>query len=131
VAHCCTSNAPPKQRWTRRGAQYRGTVLSAFRDVADTLHAIQADAQAYAAARAAERAAARSLAIATRQLELGDISHAMLLVAQQSYQLTKLNLVQAQANRLADSAALFQALGGGWWNRADAAAVDSGRGETK
>jgi len=31
--------------------------------------------------------------------------------------------VQAQAARLADSAALFQALGGGWWNRASAAAA--------
>ncbi len=100
-------------------AQYRSTVLSAFRDVADTLHAIQADSSAFSAALAAERAAAKSLAIATRQLELGDISSATLLAVQQSYLQTKLGLSQARANRLADTIALFQALGGGWWNRAD------------
>lgn len=107
-------------------AQYRSTVLSAFRDVADTLHAIQADTHAFAAALAAERAAAKSLAIATRQLELGDISYTTLLAAQQSYQQTKLNLVQAQANRFTDTTALFQALGGGWWNRPDAIASNIG-----
>ncbi len=111
------------------GAQYRSTVLSAFRDVADTLHAIQADTNAFAAALAAERAAAKSLAIGSRQLELGDISYATLLAAQQSYQQTKLNLVQAQANRFADTVALFQALGGGWWNRSDT--VTSGAGNAK
>jgi len=32
-----------------------------------------------------------------------------------------INRVQAQAGRYADTAALFQALGGGWWNRSDVA----------
>ncbi len=105
--------------YDQAAALYRSTVLSAFRDMADTLHAIQADTRAFAAAQAAERAAAKSLAIATHQQELGDISSAVLLLARQSYLQAKLNRVQAQANRLADSAALFQALGGGWWNRAD------------
>ncbi len=98
-------------------ALYRSTVLSAFNDVADTLHAIQADSTAFAAAQAAERATAKSLAIASRQQQLGDISYMVLLIAQQSWLQAKLNLVQARANRLADTAALFQALGGGWWNR--------------
>lgn len=103
--------------YEQAAAQYRSAVLSAFRDVADTLHAIQADTQAHAAALTAERASATSLAIATRQFELGDIGYASVLAARQSYQQTQLNLIQAQASRLADSAALFQALGGGWWNR--------------
>ena len=68
-----------------------------------------------------ERAANKSLTIARRQLALGDISHLTLLNAQQTYQQTRINLVQAQANRYADTAALFQALGGGWWNRNDPA----------
>lgn len=114
--------------YEQAAAQYRSTVLSAFRDVADTLHAIEADTRAHAAAATAERASAKSLAIATQQLELGDISYTSLLTAQQSYQQTKLNLVQAQANRLADSVALFQALGGGWWNRSDVASVLAARG---
>lgn len=105
--------------YDRAEAQYRSTVLSAFRDVADTLQAIQADTKLFTAALAAERAAAKSLAIATRQLEVGDISVATLLAVQQSYWQTKLGLGQARASRLTDTVALFQALGGGWWNRSD------------
>lgn len=98
-------------------AQYRGTVLTAFQNVADTLHAIQSDADALKAAAAAEHAAARSLSIAQHQLELGDISYLGLLNAEQAYQQALINMVQALANRYSDTAALFQALGGGWWNR--------------
>ncbi|MGO9444930.1 MAG: efflux transporter outer membrane subunit [Thiobacillaceae bacterium] len=105
--------------YDQAAAQYRSTVLLAFANVADTLHAIQADTQAFDAAQAAAQATARSLAIATRQLELGDISYSMVLVVQQSYLQAKLALVQAKANRFADTVALFQALGGGWWNRSD------------
>ena len=100
-------------------AQYRGTVLSAFQNVADTLQALKSDANALNATLAAERAANKSLTIVRHQLELGDISNLTLLNAQQIYQQARISLVQAQANRYADTAALFQALGGGWWNRAD------------
>ena len=103
-------------------AQYRGTVLTAFQNVADSLHAVQSDADALAAAVAAEQAASTSLEIARRQLELGDISYLSLLNAEQTYQQASINLVQALANRYADTAALFAALGGGWWNRTDIAA---------
>jgi outer membrane protein TolC len=103
-------------------AQYQSTVITAFQNVADTLRALQIDADALKAAVRAERAAAESLAIARRQLELGAISYLSLLNAQQTYQTARIALVQAQANRFADTAALFQALGGGWWNRNDAAA---------
>ncbi len=105
--------------YDQAAAQYRGVVLTAFQNVADTLHAIQSDADAMKAAVAAESAAARSLAIAQQQLELGDISYLALLNSEQTYQQAMINLVQALANRYADTAALFQALGGGWWNRSD------------
>lgn len=98
-------------------AQYRATVIAAFQNVADTLHALEQDADALRAATAAEQAASRSLAIARRQVELGDISHLAFLGAEQSYQQAVVGLVQARANRYADTVALFQALGGGWWNQ--------------
>ena len=98
-------------------AQYRGTVLTAFQNVADTLHAIRCDAEALKAAVDAERAAEKSLAITRTQLALGDISYLALLNAEQTYQQAVMAKVQALANRYADTAALFQALGGGWWNR--------------
>ncbi len=100
-------------------AQYRATVLAAFQNVADSLRALQADANALAAATASERAAARSLSIVQAQLSLGQTAYLSLLNAQNTYQQARLALVQADANRLSDTAALFQALGGGWWNRND------------
>jgi outer membrane protein TolC len=98
-------------------------VLTAFQNVADVLQAVQSDAEAVKAAVDAEHAAAQSLAIARRQLELGDISYLALLNAEQTYQQASINLVQALSNRCADTAALFQALGGGWWNRSDVPAA--------
>ncbi len=106
--------------YDQAAAQYRGTVLTAFQNVADALYAIQCDADALKAAVAAETAAAKSLAIARTQLELGDVSYLALLNAEQTYQQAVMSKVQALANRYADTAALFQALGGGWWNRSDA-----------
>lgn len=103
--------------YRQAAAQYRSTVLGAVQNVADTLHAIDADAQALAAAARAEQAAARSLDIARRQLALGDISESAMLNAQLTWQQAALNAVQARAARYADTVALFQALGGGWWHR--------------
>ena len=108
--------------YDQAAAQYRSTVLTAFQNLADALHAIQSDADALKAAVAAEQAAGKSLAIARRTLELGNISYLALLNAEQTYLQTAINLVQARANRYADTAALFEALGGGWWNRTDVAA---------
>ena len=107
-------------------AQYRVTVLAAFQNVADALRALQSDANALSAQVGAERAAADSLELARQQFRLGAITYLALLNAEQTYQQTRIGRVQAQANRFADTAALFQALGGGWWNRADvpAAAAD-------
>jgi NodT family efflux transporter outer membrane factor (OMF) lipoprotein len=99
--------------------QYRSTVLTAFQNVADTLHALEQDADGLKAAVAARDAAKVTLDLTTRQMQAGYVSYLALLSAEQSYQQAMINLVQAQANRYADTSALFQALGGGWWNRAD------------
>ncbi|MFZ6862572.1 efflux transporter outer membrane subunit [Undibacterium sp. Ji67W] len=98
-------------------AQYRSTVLGAFQNVADSLQAIQHDANAYAAAYKSEQASLKSVTIARKQFALGDISTASLLLAEQAYQQAKSALVQAQANRLSDTVALIQSLGGGWMNK--------------
>lgn len=103
--------------------EYRSTVLAALQNVADTLHALQADADAMAASARAEHAAARSFDIAQKQYAVGDISMVALLNAQVTYRQAQLGLIQARAARYADTVALFQALGGGWWNRHDVAAA--------
>lgn len=99
--------------------QYRSTVLTAFQNVADTLNALQQDAETLKTASAAKDAAAVTLDLATKQYQTGYVNYLGLLSAEQAYQQALINLVQALANRYADTAALFQALGGGWWNRAD------------
>jgi NodT family efflux transporter outer membrane factor (OMF) lipoprotein len=98
---------------------YRSTVVTAFQNVADSLSALRNDAVALQKAVAAENAANRSLTIARRRLELGDINYLLVLTAQQTYLQALITRVQAQASRFADTVALFQALGGGWWNRQD------------
>jgi NodT family efflux transporter outer membrane factor (OMF) lipoprotein len=108
-------------------AQYRSTVITAFQNVADSLRALQSDANALAAAVAAEHAAATSLGITRRQLELGQVGYLSLVSAEQTYQTAVISLVQTRTNRYADTAALFQALGGGWWNRSDVASASPKR----
>ena len=103
------------------GAQYRAAVILACQNVADTLRALQADADALKASAEAEQAAEKTFDLAKRQRTLGTISLVAVLNAEQSYRQAELSLVQAQANRYSDTAGLFQALGGGWWN---------GKGET-
>jgi NodT family efflux transporter outer membrane factor (OMF) lipoprotein len=106
--------------YDQAAAQYRSTVLSAFQNVADALRALQSDADALRAESLAAQAASDSLDIARDQYKNGAISYLSLLNAQQAYQQTQDSLIQAQANRYADTAALFQALGGGWWHRDEA-----------
>ncbi len=99
--------------------QYRSTVLNAFQNVADTLNALQQDADGLKAAAASKDAAAVTLDLAKKQFQAGYVNYLGLLSAEQAYQQAAVNLAQAQGNRYADTAALFQALGGGWWNRSD------------
>lgn len=98
-------------------AQYRSTLLGAFQNVADTMVALQQDAAAVKAASAADIAAKTTLEIAERQLRDGYANTLGLLSAQQAYQEAEIALFAAQSTRFADTAALFQALGGGWWHR--------------
>ena len=103
------------------GAQYRAAVVLACQNVADTLRALKADADALDASATAERAAKKTFDLAQKQRALGTISLVTVLNAEQAYNTAALSSVQAQANRYADTAALFQALGGGWWNRKEEA----------
>ncbi|MBA3897772.1 MAG: efflux transporter outer membrane subunit [Sphingomonadaceae bacterium] len=105
--------------------QYRATVLTAFQNVADTLSALEQDAQGLRANAAAANAAKTSLDLSRLQYKDGYANYLALLSAEQAYQQARIALVQAEANRFADTAALFQALGGGWWHRTDFA--DHGR----
>jgi NodT family efflux transporter outer membrane factor (OMF) lipoprotein len=99
--------------------QYRSTVLTAFQNVADTLTALDQDAAALKAAAASDDAAKVTLDLSQRQYKDGYASYLSLLTAEQAYQQDRIALVQAQAARYADTAALFQALGGGWWHTPD------------
>jgi len=96
---------------------YQAAVIAALQNVADSLRVVQNDADALRAARDFEHAAKVSLDLAQQQFAAGNVNFITLLNAQQAYQQALLGLVQAQTNRLADTAVLYQALGGGWWNR--------------
>jgi outer membrane protein TolC len=98
-------------------AQYRVTVISSLQNVADTLRALQGDANSLKAAAEFERAAKISFDLVRQQFETGYANIILLLNAQQTYLQARIAVIQARANRLADTVALFQALGGGWWNR--------------
>lgn len=103
-------------------AQYQNTVTTAYQNVADTLHATLSDAKALAADVEAEDAARVTYDLTRRQMEVGYVNYLTLLNAEAAYSQALLNRVQAQATRFGDTVALFQALGGGWWNREEVAA---------
>jgi outer membrane protein TolC len=105
------------QALLQAAAQYQQTVLTAYQNVADTLHALLADADELAAAHAVERAAKVTLDLTREQMQDGFTDYLAGLAAQIAYQQALLSLVQAQSTRFGDTAALYQALGGGWWNR--------------
>jgi NodT family efflux transporter outer membrane factor (OMF) lipoprotein len=105
-------------------AMYKQTVITAFQNVSDTLRALQTDADQLQAAQTADNAARHGLAIARTQYQTGDVAYLTVLNAEQMYQTAQLALVQAEVMRLTDTAALFQALGGGWWNRDDPKVAD-------
>lgn len=96
-------------------------MILACQNVADTLRALQADADALKATTEADRAAKASFDLAREQYRNGSMSLVALLTAEQTYEQAEVALVQARANRYADTAGLFQALGGGWWNLPEAA----------
>jgi len=114
-----------KAAYTQAAEQYRATVLTAFQNVADTLNALEQDSNTLNAAAAAKDAAITTLDLTKRQLQSGAANFLAVLNAEQAYQQATINLIQAQANRYTDTAALFQALGGGWWNKPDMLAIDN------
>lgn len=97
-------------------ADYQQSVLQAFKNVADALRAIEADAKALKAQQQNEDAAYHSLELYRSQFKLGGLDFINVLTAEEQYHKAVLNRIQAQASRYTDTAALFQALGGGWWN---------------
>jgi NodT family efflux transporter outer membrane factor (OMF) lipoprotein len=105
--------------YTEAFAEYQGTVLSAFQNVADALRALEQDAAALAAAATAEEAARITRDAARSQVSLGYAGSLALLSAESAYEAAVIALVQARTNRFLDTVALFQALGGGWWHRTD------------
>jgi NodT family efflux transporter outer membrane factor (OMF) lipoprotein len=110
-----------KAAYEQAAEQYRSTVLTAFQNVADTLTALEQDADAVKATANAADSAKVTLDLTQRQLQKGYAGYLALLSAQQAYQQARIGLIQAQASRFADTAALFQALGGGWWHRTELA----------
>jgi outer membrane protein TolC len=100
-------------------ARYRSTVIRAFQNVSDALRALQSDADDLAAQDAAQRSALASLELARNQLHAETTDYLTVLIAERAWQQARINRVQAEGARYADTAALFQALGGGWWHRSD------------
>jgi NodT family efflux transporter outer membrane factor (OMF) lipoprotein len=95
-------------------AQYQETVLKAFQEVADVLKALDADARTLRAQAETEAIARETLNLTEKQFQYGATNYLTLLNAQRQYRLALIGLVQVQAVRFADTAALFQALGGNW-----------------
>jgi outer membrane protein TolC len=94
-------------------------VLTAFENVADSLRALDTDAEALKAIAESESVAHQALDLSQSQYKFGAVSFVQLLQVETQYQQARVNLAQAQATRLADTAALFQSMGGGWWNRVE------------
>ena len=115
-----------KKRAARAGldkalADWQQTVLVAFQNVADALQALEYDAQGLAAQVGAESAASQQLGLTRQQYQDGATGYLNLLDAERSYQQARIALIQARAARLADTAALYAALGGGWQDDAQVA----------
>jgi NodT family efflux transporter outer membrane factor (OMF) lipoprotein len=103
-------------------AAYQQAVLQGLREVADALRALEADANTLQARADSARQAADTLAIVSGQYRIGGVSQLAVLDAQRQYRQAALSLAQATASRFTDSAALLQALGGGWWQEPESAA---------
>ena len=103
--------------YEQAAAQYRSTVLQAFQNVADTLSALEFDAAELKTQDAAVKAALDSLELTRLQYQIGAVSYLSLLDSERNYQQARIGQINAQAKRYVDTAVLFQALGGGWWNR--------------
>jgi NodT family efflux transporter outer membrane factor (OMF) lipoprotein len=104
-----------------QGEIYRQTVLVAFGQVADVLSSIENDNALVAASRQSVSIAQASVQLQRSSYAAGRTSALQLIVAQDVYSQARLGSVRAEGQRLQDTAQLFVALGGGWWNREDLA----------
>ncbi len=97
-------------------ARYRQTVLRAFAQVADILQALAHDAESVATEDKAVASAEASLRLTRLSYAAGNVGVLQVLDAQRQYQQARLGAVRAQAKRYVDTAQLFLAMGGGWWD---------------
>lgn len=97
-------------------ATYQQTVLQAFGQVADTLRALAHDAELVAAQHRALEISSAALKLQRVSYEVGKTNLLQLLDAERAYQQARLGYARAQAQRYQDTAQLFVAMGGGWWN---------------
>jgi len=104
-----------RERYAQSVESYRGTVLTALVEVADALEALHNDADSYTEHTLALTSSAANRDLAEAQFRAGKVTELEVLIAQQQYQSAALSQVQADAQRFADVAELFRALGGGWW----------------
>lgn len=102
-------------------ADYNRVALDAFADVAGVLHGLSADNQSMADRRAALKAADEAQHIVTEQYRAGGASYLAVINAQTQYLQTRIDFINARVQRLQDTAALYVALGGGWWQAPDRA----------
>lgn len=112
-------------------ADYHSTVLKSFKDVSDALRSIDLDAKTFLEQYRAEAAAKKSLTVSRNQFRVGANNYLNVLTAEENYEQTVLNRIQAQALRYSDTVSLFQALGGGWWNNPIKTASLKAAGELK
>jgi NodT family efflux transporter outer membrane factor (OMF) lipoprotein len=100
-------------------ANYRQTVLSAFAQVADTLRALEHDAETLQAQSHALSTSEEALRLVQANYQAGTANYLQMIAADDQYHQAKIGYLQASAQRFQDSVALFVALGGGWWNDAE------------
>lgn len=108
-----------KAAYDQAASQYRSTVLQAFQNVADSLNALHYDADTLAAQESALGTAHETLELSQAQFHIGAASHLDVLSSERNYRQARLGQIKAKAAQIADTAALFLALGGGWWQRPD------------
>jgi NodT family efflux transporter outer membrane factor (OMF) lipoprotein len=118
-----------QERYRQSLESYQGTVVGAFVEVANALQALQHDADSYEAHRRALSASRDDRDLALQQYRAGKYTELQVLTAEQQYQQAALTQVQADVQRFTDTAALFRALGGGWWHATqDPALAQAGGG---
>lgn len=120
-----------KQRYAQALSAYHGTVITAFVDVADALQALQHDGDSYSAHNRALQAARENQELAAAEYRAGKYTELQVLTAEQQYQSAALTQVQADVQRFTDTASLFRALGGGWWNIRDGALASTADAGTR